>query len=75
MQFIKAMSTLQDDCPYEDFDYVQRVVEEELGRPLGEVFSDFGETPIGAASIGQVHKARLIDGTEVLGVMWVSDCL
>lgn len=38
------------------------VVERELGRPLDEVFSIFEEHPFAAASISQLHKARLIDG-------------
>lgn len=44
---------------------VQRVIERELGAPVGEVFASFEEIPLGAASIGQVHRARLRDGKEV----------
>jgi ubiquinone biosynthesis protein len=42
------------------------VIEEELGRPMGEVFEDFNPKPIGSASIGQVHQARLKTGEQVV---------
>jgi len=41
------------------------IVERELGHPMRVLFSKFGEQPIGSASIAQVHRARLPDGTEV----------
>ena len=41
------------------------MIEDELGEPLEEVFDDFDEEPIAAASIGQVYRARLHDGREV----------
>ena len=48
--------------PYES---VKIVIEEELEGPVEEFFSKFEETPIASASIAQVHRAWLIDGTEV----------
>ncbi len=42
-----------------------RVVEKELKLPIDEIFRDFSETPISSASIGQVHKAVLFDGSEL----------
>ena len=42
-----------------------QVIEEELGAPPDQVFAEWDPTPIAAASIGQVHAARLHDGTEV----------
>jgi ubiquinone biosynthesis protein len=41
-------------------------VEEAFGRPLDQVFSRFDRTPLAAASIAQVHRAALLDGTEVI---------
>jgi serine/threonine protein kinase len=48
--------------PYET---IAEVVLEELGDPPTEVFAEFSETPAASASLGQVHRARLKDGTEV----------
>jgi predicted unusual protein kinase regulating ubiquinone biosynthesis (AarF/ABC1/UbiB family) len=42
------------------------VIEDELGEPLKEVFDAFDQEPIAAASIGQVYRARLIDGRDVV---------
>jgi predicted unusual protein kinase regulating ubiquinone biosynthesis (AarF/ABC1/UbiB family) len=44
---------------------MRKVIEEELGERLSDVFDDFDEEPIAAASIGQVYRARLNDGREV----------
>ena len=45
---------------------VQRVIEEEYGCPMQEVFSSFERIPLGSASIAQVHKASLLDGREIV---------
>lgn len=56
---------LQDEVPpFAGTDAI-KIIEEELDCPLKEVFKDFVEPPIAAASIAQVHRARLLDGTEV----------
>ena len=46
-------------------DLIERVVEEELGTPPRLLFSSWNPVPIGVGSIGQVHEARLRDGTEI----------
>jgi ubiquinone biosynthesis protein len=57
---------LQDDAHPEPFEHVRSVVEAELGLTIEQVFVEFNETPIAAASIGQVHVARLPGGQEVV---------
>jgi ubiquinone biosynthesis protein len=57
---------LQDDAHPEPFEHVRSVVEAELGLTIEQVFVEFSETPIAAASIGQVHVARLPGGQEVV---------
>lgn len=61
----RELSRLQSDAPPFPFEKVRRIVEEELGSPLESNFSDFDEQPVAAASLAQVHHARLKDGTEV----------
>jgi predicted unusual protein kinase regulating ubiquinone biosynthesis (AarF/ABC1/UbiB family) len=60
-----ALASLQADAEPMDPVLVAAVVESELGRPPDELFAEFSPEPIAAASIGQVHTARLHDGTEV----------
>ena len=56
---------LQDDTQPFDFETVKMIVESELGKPLSEVFQSFEDEKLAAASIGQVHRAVLPDGTMV----------
>ncbi len=60
-----ALSSLQADAEPMDPVLVAAIIESELGRPPEELFAEFAPEPIAAASIGQVHAARLPDGTEV----------
>jgi predicted unusual protein kinase regulating ubiquinone biosynthesis (AarF/ABC1/UbiB family) len=54
-----------DSGPAVPFRKVRAIIESELGRPLSDVFSRFDEQPIAAASIAVVHRATLLDGTDV----------
>jgi predicted unusual protein kinase regulating ubiquinone biosynthesis (AarF/ABC1/UbiB family) len=60
-----ALASLQSDAEPMEPVLVAAVVESELGRPPEELFAEFSPAPIAAASIGQVHTARMHDGTEV----------
>ena len=60
-----ALARLQDDAPPMADKLAREVLERELGRPVEKVFAQFDWTPLAAASIGQVHAARLHDGREV----------
>jgi predicted unusual protein kinase regulating ubiquinone biosynthesis (AarF/ABC1/UbiB family) len=65
-EFQLELAKLRDAAPTVSFKQMRRVIEEDLEAPLSEVFSEFDEEPIAAASIGQVYRARLsADGREV----------
>ncbi|WP_354698934.1 hypothetical protein DSM112329_04633 [Paraconexibacter sp. AEG42_29] len=64
-EFQAKLAKLQNMAPTVAFADMRKVVEEDLGQPLDAVFAEFDETAIAAASIGQVHRARLRDGREV----------
>jgi ubiquinone biosynthesis protein len=65
-EFIEELVRLQDAVASLPFDTIRRVVEEELKRPVADVFSEIDEQPIGSASIAQVHRARLRTGEQVV---------
>lgn len=64
----EAFTTLQDRVPPLPFAQIVACVEAELGAPLASRFLDFEEQPLGAASVAQVHRARLAPGGERVAV-------
>ncbi len=56
--YLSAMGTLQDQVPPITAEAARGVVEAELGTPVSQVFEEFHDTPMAAASLGQVHRAR-----------------
>ncbi|MDQ3658011.1 MAG: AarF/UbiB family protein [Chloroflexota bacterium] len=64
--YIMELERLQDKVPTEPFAQIKLTVERELGTTIEAAFISFGETPLAAASIGQVHAAVLPDGTRVV---------
>jgi predicted unusual protein kinase regulating ubiquinone biosynthesis (AarF/ABC1/UbiB family) len=64
-EFQRKLAALRDAAPTVSFKDMRRVIEDELGERLSEVFEDFDEEPIAAASIGQVYRATLSDGRPV----------
>ena len=63
---IDEFEKLQSNVPPFPTPEARAIVAAELGRPLAEVFDEFEDVPIGSASIGQVHRARLRSGEEVV---------
>lgn len=63
--FAEKLATLQREAPPMDFETVAAQIERWLDRPIDAVFRHFDPDPIGAASIGQVHRATLFDGRTV----------
>jgi ubiquinone biosynthesis protein len=65
-EVVDEFRKLRDQVPPETFGDVRRVVEDDLGAPIETLFSEFCEEPLAAASIAQVHAARLRTGEEVV---------
>src|SRR5437016_8674778 len=65
-EVVDQFRKLRDQVPPETFADVRKVVEDDLGAPLETLFSEFAEEPLAAASIAQVHAARLRTGEEVV---------
>ncbi|MDH5760021.1 MAG: AarF/UbiB family protein [Gemmatimonadota bacterium] len=63
--YLTEISKLQDQVPPHRLDEILRVIEEELGSPAEHIFEDFQHEPLAAASLGQVHRAR-VGGREVV---------
>jgi ubiquinone biosynthesis protein len=65
-EIVSQFRLLRDRVPPESFDTVRRILEAELAGPLEDTFAEFERTPIAAASIAQVHGARLVSGEQVV---------
>jgi ubiquinone biosynthesis protein len=62
----EELSHLQQDLAADPPDVVRKIVEDELGQPVEELFDEFNDVPLASASIGQVHSARLKAGDLVV---------
>ncbi len=65
-EYVSALAQLQDNVPAFSSSEAIALVESELGKPIYALYRDFNEIPIAAASLGQVHKAWLHTGEEVV---------
>lgn len=59
------LCVLQDSAPSLPIDEIRIVLDEDMGRPIEEIFTEFDDKAIAAASLAQVHRARLLTGEEV----------
>ena len=59
VEISEELEKLRDDTPVTEFSLMKEVIEEELGLPLDEIYTNIDETPIGSASIGQVYTGKL----------------
>ncbi len=64
--YIEEFSKLLDSAPPVAADEIRSVIESELGAPVDELFASFDDAPLASASIGQVHRATLLDGQEIV---------
>ena len=66
LEYVQELSELQDNVSPFSFNEVETIIKTEFGKGPGEIFEHFEVNPIAAASIAQVHRARLYTGNEVV---------
>ncbi len=66
VEVTRELAGLQDRVPAVPFEGIARRLEEDFGRPPGEVFAEIDPEPVGAASLAQAHRARLPSGEQVV---------
>ncbi len=66
LEFCKEFEKLQDEAPAIEYEKVKAQIENELKRPIDEIFNNFSSQPVAAASLAQVHLAELKTGEKVV---------
>lgn len=64
-EYVDELAKLQDKVPAFSYEQIENIIEQELGKPIPQLFQSFDPIPIAAASLGQVHKATLHSGETV----------
>ena len=65
-EYVEELAKLQDRVPAFSYERVEQIIEQDFGRIIPELFSSFDPIPLAAASLGQVHRAQLQAGEEVV---------
>jgi predicted unusual protein kinase regulating ubiquinone biosynthesis (AarF/ABC1/UbiB family) len=65
-EYVEELSKLQDRVPAFSYEQTAEIIEADLSKPISELFRSFDPIPLAAASLGQVHKAQLPSGEEVV---------
>lgn len=66
LEYVEELSKLQDKVPAFSYEQVEKIIEQDFGRTIPELYRSFDPIPIAAASLGQVHRAQLHSGEEVV---------
>ena len=65
-EYVEELSKLQDSVPAFGYEQVERIVQQDLGKTIPQLYRSFDPIPLAAASLGQVHRAQLYSGEEVV---------
>jgi predicted unusual protein kinase regulating ubiquinone biosynthesis (AarF/ABC1/UbiB family) len=65
-EYVEELSKLQDKVPAFSYEQAKATIEQDLGKPIQTLYRNFDPIPIAAASLGQVHRAQLHSGEEVV---------
>lgn len=65
-EYVEELSKLQDRVPAFAYEQCREIIEQDFGKSVEELFRDFEPVPLAAASLGQVHKAQLYSGANVV---------
>ena len=65
-EYVEELTKLQDRVPAFRYELVEVIIQQDFGRTIPELFRSFDPIPLAAASLGQVHKAQLLSGEEVV---------
>lgn len=65
-EYVEELSKLQDKVPAFSFEKVEAIIEQDFGKTIPQLYRSFDPIPLAAASLGQVHKAQLRSGEEVV---------
>nr|WP_238718558.1 AarF/ABC1/UbiB kinase family protein [Petrachloros mirabilis] len=65
-EYVEELTKLQDRVPAFGYDQVETIIRQDFGKSIPELFQSFDPIPLAAASLGQVHKAQLHSGEEVV---------
>ncbi len=66
IEYVEELSKLQDRVPAFPYEQVKETVESDFAKPINQLFSSFDPIPLAAASLGQVHRAKLHSGEDVV---------
>ncbi|WP_263970913.1 ABC1 kinase family protein [Leptolyngbya sp. NIES-2104] len=66
IEFVEELTKLQDRVPAFSYEQVAHIIEQDLGKSIEELYRSFDPIPLAAASLGQVHRAQLHSGEEVV---------
>ena len=66
IEYVEELSKLQDRVPAFSYEQIEEIIESEFSKPITKLFASFDPIPLAAASLGQVHRARLHSGEDVV---------